>query len=113
MFFPCDETFRKSAQKLNRVLRREEEQMVQARTIANLAQREGEAIQECVENKAKMILKCHGFTDEGVSTSETSVYGLLANESVLSKERVSQAGKELNDVLSKERQIDVEGSQGT
>jgi hypothetical protein len=113
VFFPCDEPFRKSAKKLNRVLRREEGQMVQARTIANLARREGEAIQECVENKAKMILKCHTFTEEGAPTGETSAYGLLADESVLSKERVSQAGKELNDVLSKERQIDVEGLQGT
>jgi hypothetical protein len=94
-------------------LRREERQLVQARTIANLARREGEAIQECVENKAKMILKCHTFTEEGAPTGETSAYGLLADESVLSKERVSQAGKELNDVLSKERQIDVEDLQGT
>jgi hypothetical protein len=59
VFFPCDETFRKSAQKLNRVLRREEEQMVQARTIANLVQREGEAIQECVENVSASLKLTH------------------------------------------------------
>jgi len=81
--------------------------------MANLVEREGEAIASYVENKAKTILKSHDFTDEGIPRGDSSRYGLLANESVLSKERVSQAGKELNDVLSKERQIDVEGSQGT
>jgi hypothetical protein len=87
--------------------------MVQPRTMANLVEREGEAIATCVENKAKTILKCHDFTDEGVCTGDTSRYGLLTNESVLSKERVSQAGKELNDMLPKERQIDVESLQDT
>jgi hypothetical protein len=41
VFFPCDEPFRKSADKLNRVLWREEGQMVQSRTMANLVEREG------------------------------------------------------------------------
>jgi len=113
VFSPCDETFRKSVQELNRMLWRKEERMVQARTIANLVHREGEAIAACVENKAKTILKCHQFTDEGVPTGETSAYGLLADESVLSQERVSQAGKEVNALLAKDRHIDVEAWQGT
>jgi hypothetical protein len=113
VFSPCDDPFRKSAKNLNRLLWRKEEQMVQARTMANLVEREGEAIAACVENKAKTILKCHQFTDEGVPTGETSAYSLLADESVLSKARVSQAGNEVNQVLSKERQIDVESLQGT
>jgi len=87
--------------------------MVQPRTMANLVEREGETIATCIENKAKTILKCHDFTDEGVCTGDTSRYGLLTNESVLSKERVSQAGKELNDMLPKERQIAVESLQDT
>jgi hypothetical protein len=95
------------------MLWRKEGQMVQARTTANLAEREGEAIAACIENKAKMILKCHDFTDEGVPTGETSAYRRLADESVLSQETVSQAGEEVNQVLSKERQIDVEAWQGT
>jgi hypothetical protein len=41
VFFPCDEPLRKSADKLNRVLWREEGQMVQSRTMANLVEREG------------------------------------------------------------------------
>ena len=87
--------------------------MVQARTVANLVEREGEAIAVCVDNKAKTVLKCHKFTETGIPTGETSVYGHLTDESVLSQERVSQAGKELNDVLPKDRQIDVEALQGT
>jgi len=113
VFSPCEESYRKSAQMLNRALRRKEGQQVQARTIANLVEREGEAIAVCVENKAKTILKCHNFTEAGVPKGETSAYSLLAHESDLSKERVSQAGKELNDILPKERKIDVESLQGT
>src|SRR6478736_2296126 len=41
LFYPCDEPFRKSAGKLNRALRRKEEQEVRARTMANLVEREG------------------------------------------------------------------------
>ena len=113
VFSCCEMPFRKSAEKLNRTLRRKEEQMIQSRTMANLVEQEAEAITACVENKVKTILKCHDFTDEGVCTGDTSRYGLLANESVLSKERVSQAGKELNELLPKERQLDVESLQGT
>jgi hypothetical protein len=113
VFSCCDLPFRKSAEKLNRVLRRKEGQLVQPRTMANLVEREGEAIAACVENKAKTILKCHDFTDEGVCTGDTSRYGLLTSESVLSKESVSQAGKELNDMLPKERQLEVESLQDT
>ncbi len=113
VFSPCDETFRKSAQELNRLLWRKEGRMVQARTIANLVYREGEAIAACIENKAKTILKCHQFTDEGVPTGETRVDAHLADESIVSQERVSQAGKEVNALLPKGRQIDVEAWQGT
>jgi hypothetical protein len=112
VFSCCDMPFRKSEEKLNRMLRRKEGQMVQSRTLANLVEREGEAIATCIEKKAKTILKCHNFTDEGMCTGDTSRYSLLADESVLSKERVSQAGKELNDMLPKERQLDVERLQG-
>lgn len=94
VFSCCDMPFRKSAENLNRTLRRKEGQLVQPRTMANLVEREGESIATCIENKAKTILKCHDFTDEGVCTADTSRYRLLTNESVLSKESVSQAGKE-------------------
>ena len=83
VFSCCDMLFRKSAQNLNRMLRRKEGQLVEPRTMANLVNREGEAIAACVETKAETILKCYDFTDEGVCTGETSRYGLLANESVL------------------------------
>lgn len=66
---------------------------MQARTIANLVEREGEAIAVYVENKAKAILKCHNFTEAGVSKGETSAYSLFGHESDLFKERVTQAEK--------------------
>lgn len=113
VFFPCDEPFRKSAHKLNRVLWREEEQMVQSRTIANIVEREGEAIQACVETQAKEILKRHSFTAQGVPMGEKKACRLLAQESVLCQESVYKAAKELNDALEKERQIDVEAIQNT
>src|SRR5215472_1400610 len=40
LFYPCDESYRKSAQMLNRALRRKEGQMVQPRTMANMVERE-------------------------------------------------------------------------
>jgi hypothetical protein len=65
VLFPCDESFRKSAKKINRVLRRDEKDAVQYRTIDNMIEREGERIQEYMGEKAEEILKNHGFTAEG------------------------------------------------
>jgi len=113
VLYPCDEPYRKSAEKLNRALRRKEGQEVRSRTIANLVEREAEAMTTCIETKAKTILAIHQFTEAGVRTGETTAYRQLGDESVLSQERVFQAGKEVNEVLSKERQIDVEALQGT
>ena len=44
LLYPCDESYRKSAEKINRALRRKEGQQVQARTLANLVEREAEQI---------------------------------------------------------------------
>ena len=66
-----------------------------------------------MQTKAKTILATHEFTEAGVPTGETTAYRQLGDGSVLSKESVQRAGKELNEVLSKERQIDVEAFQGT
>jgi type II secretory pathway predicted ATPase ExeA len=65
LFYPCDEPFRKSAGKLNRALRRKEEQEVRARTMANLVEREGEQIAAYLEKKAESILEDHGFNSNG------------------------------------------------
>jgi hypothetical protein len=54
-----------SAQKINRARRRDEEDAIQHRTIANMMEREGEFIQEYLDKKAEKILKSHGFTAEG------------------------------------------------
>jgi len=55
LFYPCDEPYRKSAQKLNRALRRKEGQEVRARTMANLVEREGEQIQAHIEKKQRVF----------------------------------------------------------
>jgi hypothetical protein len=63
--FPIDESFRKSATKLNRVLLRDNEETIQFRTLANTVEREGELIQEQISKKAETILKTHGFSVQG------------------------------------------------
>jgi hypothetical protein len=65
MLFPCDESYRKSAQKINRVLRRNQQDAIQYRTIDNMVEREGKDIQEHLEKKAEEILKKEGFTGGG------------------------------------------------
>ena len=92
MLFPCDESFRKSAKKINRVLRRDEKDAVQYRTIDNMIEREGERIQEYMGEKAKEILKNHGFTAEGrlvssskeirSKTSDGSMGGVQSSEPI-------------------------------
>src|SRR5262249_13389609 len=67
VFFPCDDTFRRSADKLNRVLwRKVQTDQVQSRTIANLAEREGEKIQAYVGKKAERILQEYEFNTAGL-----------------------------------------------
>jgi hypothetical protein len=107
VFFPCDETFRKSAQKLNRVLRRKEEQEVSARTMANLVEREGEQIQAQVEKKAKGILEAHGFNAEAsLRDQEKAFESLVLRDVALSREKVCQMVEELNRGQEKEKRID-------
>jgi hypothetical protein len=107
VFFPCDETFRKSAQKLNRVLRRKEEQEMSARTMANLVEREGEQIQAHVEKKAKGILEAHGFNAEAVlGDQEKAFESLVLTDVALSRKKVCQMVEELNRGQEKEKRID-------
>ena len=55
LLYPCDESYRKSAQKINRALRPKEGQQVQARTLANLLEREAEQIAASIVKKAEGI----------------------------------------------------------
>ncbi len=65
MLFPRDESYRKSAQKSNRVLRRDQQAAIQYRTIDNMVEREGKDIQEYMDKLAEEILKKYGFTSGG------------------------------------------------
>lgn len=110
VFTPCDETFRKSAEHLNRQLWREEKQdQISSRTLANLVEREGEAIIGCIETKAQAILHSHDFTSAGQPKGETNAYRQMTEASVLSPESVEKAAKEVNEMLAQDRQIDAEG----
>jgi hypothetical protein len=108
LFYPCDESYRKSAQKLNRALRRKEGKEVIARTMANLVEREGEQIQACLENKAECVLEDHGFHTDGSIKSQKKVFESINEEEVrLSQEKVCQMIEELNRGQEKEKQIDL------
>ncbi len=104
VFFPCDETFRRSADKINRVLwRQEKADQVQSRTIANLVEREGDSVQVCLKEKAEQILSCHGFNTDGKLLEKK--FELIAEEVVLPQARVCKMIDELNAENPKEHHI--------
>lgn len=108
LFYPCDEPYRKSAEKLNRALRRKEGQQVRTRTIANLVEREGEQIQTYIERKAGCILDDNGFSTDGLLTDqEKAKKSIDCTEVTLDSKIVSQAVEELNSGRAKEKQIDL------
>lgn len=104
VFFPCDETFRRSADKINRVLwGLEKADQVQSRTIANLVEREGESVQVCLKEKAERILSCHGFSIDGKLLEKK--FELIAEEAVLPQATVCKMIEELNAENPKEQHI--------
>ena len=114
MFFPCDETFRKSEDKLNRVWWREEKtDRIQFRTLANLVEREGKRIQEHVCKKAEAILESNGFTTAGKLIDKQKAFELIAPDAFLPHETVCKMIEELNTENAKERHIDVSELQET
>lgn len=108
LFFPCDEPYRKSAQKLNRVLRREEGQQVIARTMANLVEREGEQIEAYLGKKAERILEDHGWSPNGLLTNQERARSSIEGSDVtLDQEMVSPMIEEHNCGQEKEKQIEL------
>lgn len=87
LFYPCDESYRKSAEKLNRVLWRKEGQEVRARTLANLVEREGEHIQSFLEKKAKCVLEDHGFNTNGSIKCQEKVLEFIKKRKLYLLER--------------------------
>lgn len=85
MLFPCDESYRKSAKKINRVLRRDQQDAIQYRTIDNMVEREGKEIQEHMDKMAEEILKKYDFTSIG-----SSIPGHTERTSDLSEEPVGE-----------------------
>jgi hypothetical protein len=108
VFYPCDETFRKSARKLNRALRRREGQEVRARTMANLVEREGEQIQAHVCKKAERILEDHGFNTDGSLTDQEKAFKSIdRSDATLGNEVVCHMIEELNRGQAKEKHIEL------
>jgi len=109
LLYPCDESYRKSAEKINRALRRKEGQQVQARTLANLVEREAEQIQASIVKKAEGILEASGFHPNGAIKSQKKVFEVISKEEVsLPREKVCHMIEELNGGLIKDKQIDLE-----
>ncbi len=108
LFYPCDESYRKSAEKINHALRRKEGQEVQARTLANLVEREGKKIQEYLEKKAEHLLENHGWSPDGSIKHQEKVSEAVKKEEViLAREKVCQMIEELNKGQEKEKHLDL------
>jgi hypothetical protein len=107
--YPCDESYRKSAEKINRALRRKEGQQVQARTLANLVEREAEQLQASMVKKTEGILAASGFHPNGAIKNQKKVFEVINKEEVsLSREKVCHMIEELNGGQEKDKQIDLE-----
>jgi hypothetical protein len=114
LFFPCEETFRKSEDKLNRLWWREEKtDRLQFRTLANMVEREGKLIQEHVDKKAEAILQSNGFTPEGLLMEQKQACERIAPEAFLAQETVCQMIEALNTENAPERHIDASEVQET
>jgi hypothetical protein len=108
VFFPCDDSFRRSADKINRLLwRQEKRDRVQSRTIANLVEREGKLIQEQIEKKAARILESNGFSSEGKLIEHEKAFESIAGDTFLPQETVCKMIEEFNTGKEKEQQIDL------
>jgi hypothetical protein len=108
LFYPCDTTFRRSANKINRALWRQEKvDQVQSRTIDNLVEREGKLIQEHITKKAEHILICNGFSTDGKRTDVEKIFEPIAEAAVLPQATVCTMIEELNAGNPKERRIDL------
>ena len=108
LLYPCDESYRKSAEKINRALRRKEGQQVQARTLANLVEREGDQLAASIAKKAECLLEASGFHPNGAIKSQKKVFEVINEEEVrFPREQVCHMIEELNDGLIKEKQIDI------
>ena len=107
MFFPCDDSFRTSETKINRLLwRQEKRDRVQSRTIANLVEREGKLIQEQIGKKAARILESNGFSSDGKLTDREKAFEAIAKDTFLPQEIVCKMIEEFNAGKEKEQQID-------
>jgi hypothetical protein len=109
VFFPCDDTYRHCAQKLNRVLWREgREQAIGARTIANIVEREGSLIQAQLKQKAQEILNPPTEPSAPLSEQPEPVGQHDLTAGMLPAIRVQEALAELNAGQATSRHLRLE-----
>jgi hypothetical protein len=108
LFYPCDESYRKSAKALNRALRRKEGQQMKTRLIANLVEREGKQMQAALEKKGERILEDHGWTSDGlIRDQEKASLSIKEEQVLLDQEKISRATEDLNRGQEKEKLISI------
>ncbi len=108
LFYPCDESYSKSAKALNRALRRKEGQQMKTRLIANLVEREGKQMQAALEKKGERILEGHGWTSDGLLRDQEKASLSIKEEQVLlDQEKISRAREDLNRGQEKEKLISI------
>jgi hypothetical protein len=108
LFFPCDMSFRKSAEKINRMWwRQAKSEQIRSRTITNLVEREGKQIQEHLSQKAEGVLTSNGFSSGGKPTNPEQVCEPIEEQAFLPREHVCAMIEELNAELPPERHIDI------
>jgi len=109
IFFPCDDTYRHCAQKLNRVLWREgREQEIGARTMANTVEREGSLIQAQLKQKAQAILKPPAEPAGPLPEPPEPASQHSFTAGMLPAARVQEALTELNEGQATSRQLRLE-----
>ena len=109
VFFPCDDTYRHCAQKLNRVLWREgKEQEISARTIANTVEREGSLIQAQLKEKAQEILQRSAERNGSLPAPSEAVEQGAVSRGMLPAARIQKALRELNEGKPAERHLRLE-----
>lgn len=102
-------SYRESAEILNRVWWRDEEDKIKYRTMSDAVEREGNKIIDCIDEKAKRILEENDFDiNTGAPLDVDTVDRDLCNPSVpsISQEKIDQVIDEYNCGREKDLQID-------
>ncbi len=108
LYLPCVDSYRVSEKIINRVRWQEEGTGIKHRTIANIIEKEGNQIAECIENKVTDILKSNGFNKNGtIKDKDILAADENAKNHFISEDNVISAVESYNDGKAKELQIEL------